>query len=193
MKLEVSTLPWWAHFTTGWNQLFPVALQHHLSPSCAVGHEKLLISLPVCRLPLPFTRMWMPCLLSHWRVPAAFLLRYFYVVCSRFPTHHVCCSVICRGKLGLTLFFFFFRDIHSISHFLYTYYTLHKMAHFHILEGFPVIFFSLILKMNGDTCFYFPRYWQHYLRFSVMAVLYALVAYVFINLKSLFKNTSLCV
>jgi len=99
---------------------------------------------------------------------------------SRFPTRDVCCSVIRRGKIGLILFFFF-RDIHSISRFLYTYSTLYKMAHFHNLEGFPAIFFSLILKMNGDTCFFFPQYWQHYLRVSVTAVLYALAAYAFVN------------
>lgn len=100
-----------------------------------------------------------PCLLSHCRVPAAFLLQYFYVIHSRFPTHHVCCSVICRGKLGLILFFFC-RDIHSTFRFLYTYHTLHKMAHFHILEGFPVGFFQSNLE---------NKWWYMFLLSTVLA------------------------
>lgn len=35
-----------------------MAITCHLSPSYAVGHEKLLIFLPVCHLHLPFKLMW---------------------------------------------------------------------------------------------------------------------------------------
>lgn len=38
---------------------FSMAMTCHLSPSCAVGHEKLLIFRPVCHLHLPFKLTWM--------------------------------------------------------------------------------------------------------------------------------------